>query len=1727
MKKKLPVSDLIVFPKLSILLLTALAFFTGTFNSKAQTFSNSQQTSIPDPGTVSVPLTVSGLPNQIDTVSYGLQSVSVKITHPATKELTLKLQSPDGKAIFLFRKSQGKNFNTTFDAVSPQFIDNNEIAGYSGSFSGGYRPRQDLALLNNTQNPNGIWNLIVTDDNSASTQGLVTSISLVFGNNPAKPLLSSSTLPIIKIYTSNGNDIVDEPKVLGDIFIINNGAGAYNYANQSTYQYQGKIGIEIRGNSTSSLPTIPKKQYGFETRAADGINSTDVSLFGMPAQSDWILSAVMSDKSLIRNMLTYQIAREMGKWASRTQYCELVINDEYRGVFIFEEKIKKDKNRVPVDKMSSADIADPNVTGGYIFSIDDIDSGDVSWQTKFDPKPSKPYKFVYPKPADLQPAQITYLEKYVGDFETALHGSNFQDTVNGFRKYADDKSFIDFFLINEFGKNADAYRYSTYFYKKRSGKIVAGPVWDFDRSFRNEATCNTFLPSGYIYQDVNNCEGRIVQWWWARLLEDTRYKQDVICRYNTLRQSTLSKQHLYSIIDSAAAVLNGGAQQRNFVRWNIFSKYVDRIPEPYSATYAIEIDTIKQWINNRLNWLDNDLGTCAAPAQYTLSITAANGTVAKNPNLANYTSGTNVTLTATAASGYQFSNWAGDASGTANPLTVSMTANKNITANFTAVPVQYTLSIAASNGTVAKNPDQANYISGANVTLTATPASGYEFSSWSGDASGTENPLTISITGNKSITANFTSIEYTLSVAAQYGTITKSPDQASYTTGTNVTLTAAPASGYQFSNWTSDASGSANPLTVSMTGNTSITAIFTAIEYTLSVAAQNGTITKSPNQSSYINGTDVTLTATPNAGYQFSNWSGDASGSTNPLTVSMTGNKSVTANFTILPADQYTLSVTAAHGTITKSPDEASYDGGVEVTLTATPASGYVFSSWSGDASGNENPLTVGMTGNKSITANFTAIEYTLAVTGSNGNVTKSPDQNSYTSGSSVALTANPASGYQFSNWGGDASGTANPLTVNMTGDKNITANFTVIEYTLAVSALNGTVTKNPDQSSYTSGSSVALNASAASGYQFSNWSGDAGGTENPLTISMTGNKSITANFTAVSVSRYTLSVAAANGTVTKSPDQANYTSGSSVALTASAASGYQFSNWSGDASGTENPLTINMTSNKSITANFTNVTGQNTATLAPVADAFVRNGSYADVNYGKDPSLIVKSSSSSSLSRLTYLKFSLSSVSDVSSAKLRIYGNNTENTSSINTAAYGVNNDTWTETGITWNNAPASLSAVLSSVGVTNQAKYYDLDVTGFVKSQFADDKTASFLLKDPSNQSRNLSFHSRENSTNKPQLIITTTSANQAPVLAAIGNKTITVGKTLTFTAAAADPDAGQTKTFSLINAPAGAVIGATSGAFSWTPSSAGTSTFTVRVTDNGSPVLTDEEQITVTVNNTTNSSLTLAPVADAFVRNGSYADVNYGKDPTLIVKSTSSSSLSRLTYLKFSLSSVSTVGSAKLRIYGNNTENTTSINTAAYGVNTDSWTETGITWNNAPASLSAILSSVGVSNQATYYELDVTSFVKSQLAGDKTASFLIKDPSNQSRNLSFHSRENSSSKPQLIITATSTITSNAVMQREESFSGSVAAFSETKIYPNPAQKKLNIELSRAYKGKVNLQIADESGRTYQISKARLEKGGFRMEADISNLSLKSGIYFLKIYSATKSEVIKFIVQ
>ena len=289
--------------------------------------------------------------------------------------------------------------------------------------------------------------------------------------------------------------------------------------------------------------------------------------------------------------------------------------------------------------------------------------------------------------------------------------------------------------------------------------------------------------------------------------------------------------------------------------------------------------------------------------QRTLTINATNGTVTTNPNPTNgtYDDGTSVVLTATPNAGYQFDGWSGDAGGTSTTASVVMFADRTVTATFSLI--QRTLTVNATNGSVTTNPNPTNgtYNDGAVVALTATPDAGYQFDGWSGDASGTTNPLNITMDADKTVTATFSLIQRTLTVNATNGSVTTNPNptNGTYNNGTIIALTATPDAGYQFNGWSGDATGTTNPLNITMDADKTITANFSKIQHTLTINATNGSVTASPapTNGTYDNGTVVTLTATPNANFGFVNWTGDLSGTTNPITIIMSDDKNVTANF--------------------------------------------------------------------------------------------------------------------------------------------------------------------------------------------------------------------------------------------------------------------------------------------------------------------------------------------------------------------------------------------------------------------------------------------------------------------------------------------------------------------------------------------------------------------------------------------------------------------------------------------------------------------------------------------------------------------------------------------------------------------------------------------------------------------------------------------------------------
>ncbi len=429
----------------------------------------------------------------------------------------------------------------------------------------------------------------------------------------AQVAFTSSDLPVVTINTY-GKTILDEPKITAYMRIIYNGQGKRNYVTDSANVYSGAIGIELRGQSSLQFP---KKPYGIETRDAQG-NDLDVAIFGWPAESDWVLYPSYSDKTLLRNAVAFKLYEGFGRYSVRTKHCEVILNGDYVGVYVFMEKIKRDKGRVNIKKLEPADVSGDALTGGYIVKIDKKDIGTSQGWTSAYPPPDNSsrritYLYTYPKEEDITSEQKTYIKSVFDNFEKVMNSTSYTDPFSGYYDLINLQSFVDTYLLFELVKNVDSYRLSTYFYKDRnsvSSKICYGPVWDLDFGFGNADYDNGAYAVGWEVFINNTGSEWLTPFWNRKLINDPVFYNAMAKRWFEVKNSLYSMNNISALIDSTANTIIEG-RNRNFQRWKILGKYV--WPNAYvGATYEDEIKYLKSWIQSRLNWL-----TTMFPETYT------------------------------------------------------------------------------------------------------------------------------------------------------------------------------------------------------------------------------------------------------------------------------------------------------------------------------------------------------------------------------------------------------------------------------------------------------------------------------------------------------------------------------------------------------------------------------------------------------------------------------------------------------------------------------------------------------------------------------------------------------------------------------------------------------------------------------------------------------------------------------------------------------------------------------------------------------------------------------------------------------------------------------------------------------------------------------------------------------------------------------------------------------
>ena len=420
-------------------------------------------------------------------------------------------------------------------------------------------------------------------------------------------ILTDSNLPIMVITTdldpetNSPIEIPDEPKVLGTMKLIFRPDGTRNYltdiTNDSFLNYNGRIGIELRGSSSQVLE---KKPYGFTTLLADDDSNNNVSLLGFPSENDWVLNSLAYDPSMIRDYLSYQLASNMGNYAPRVKYIEVIVNDDYKGVYILTEKIKRDSDRVNLKKIKDSDNSLPEVTGGYIIKADKTTGGDeVAWTMVGSGGGSTNFLYHYPKTENISSQQTDYIKNVFTDLETNSENTSI---ANGFPSIIDVPSFVDYMIMAEIASNPDSYQFSTFFHKDRGGKLRAGPVWDYNFSYGNDLFVFDFDRSFYdLWQfEFGNSGAKF----WKDLFSNDTFNCYLAKRWFELTTTNqpLNYSTITSLIDEFVSLLSE-SQVRELQRWPPQEDW------PTVADQTENIAAMKIWIQNRIDWIDSNIGS--------------------------------------------------------------------------------------------------------------------------------------------------------------------------------------------------------------------------------------------------------------------------------------------------------------------------------------------------------------------------------------------------------------------------------------------------------------------------------------------------------------------------------------------------------------------------------------------------------------------------------------------------------------------------------------------------------------------------------------------------------------------------------------------------------------------------------------------------------------------------------------------------------------------------------------------------------------------------------------------------------------------------------------------------------------------------------------------------------------------------------------------------------------
>lgn len=410
-------------------------------------------------------------------------------------------------------------------------------------------------------------------------------------------------VPVLR-FDIDGQTIEKNVEISGTLEIFETHDGTLANLDTLTPTFSSPIGLQGRGNFTW---TLLKKGYAFELQNGAGVD-VKAEILGLPAGSDFALYACYTDKTCLRNALVYALGQDLAAgsargWHPRARFVELILDGENRGLYMVWERIRRDAARVVLEK-PAANASAGDLSGGYVFRVEGGKgtemSGGVTYPRDFSVESGRKYTYHYPDADKITSEQAAYLQGFVQSFETAM-----AEDPSQYPNFIDVPSWVDRAILEELTNNWDGYVHSVYIIKQRDadgGKLVMGPLWDFDLAFANgNVTGYNCSTDKWAHEIVRDAPDDVAPYW-LQLFADEDFRHAFKCRWQALRLGPLALSTFDARI-AAWTTFFEEARLRDQAKWNTVGKNI--FPNcAFAPTYAEEVSALRDWIEDRVTWID-------------------------------------------------------------------------------------------------------------------------------------------------------------------------------------------------------------------------------------------------------------------------------------------------------------------------------------------------------------------------------------------------------------------------------------------------------------------------------------------------------------------------------------------------------------------------------------------------------------------------------------------------------------------------------------------------------------------------------------------------------------------------------------------------------------------------------------------------------------------------------------------------------------------------------------------------------------------------------------------------------------------------------------------------------------------------------------------------------------------------------------------------------------------